>query len=289
MKESLSFRWFKRFIYFFMGIVAFICLVPMINILSLSLSDSNEVAKGIVNLLPVGLNFDSYTVILKENAFIKAFLVSVFRVVGATSLSVAVTVMMAYPLSKSSLIMPGRNILMWMLIFAMLFSGGLVPSYMLIKNLGLLNNYLVLILPGILQLFNVILIMNFIRMLPKECEEAAIIDGAGYWQLLLNVILPLCVPSIATVTLFTIVGNWNEYFSGIIYLDIGKYPLQTYLYSMSVNRDINNLEQALLFARVSDKTLLSAQIFVALVPILVLYPALQQYFVKGITLGAVKG
>jgi putative aldouronate transport system permease protein len=272
-----------------MAIVAFACLVPMINILALSFSDSNEVAKGIVNLWPVGFNFDSYTVILKEKAFVRSFIVSLIRVMSGTSINVVLTVIMAYPLSKTARVMPGRNVFMWMMIFAMLFNGGLVPTYMLIKSLGLLNNYLVLILPAALPLFNVILIMNFIRMLPKFCEEAAIIDGANYWQVLLKVIAPLCMPSIATITLFSIVGHWNEYFTGIIYLDIGKYPLQTYLFTMNVNRDINNLEQALLFRRVSDKTLLSAQIFVAMIPILIFYPSLQRYFVKGIVLGAVKG
>jgi len=289
MKESLSFRLFKAGIYIVMAFVAFICLVPIINILALSFSDSNEVAKGIVNLWPVGFNVDSYKVILKEKAFVRSFGISIARVVLGTSLNVVLTMLMAYPLSKETRYMPGRNVLMWMMIFAMLFSGGLVPWYILMKNLGLLNNFLVLILPGALPLFNVILIMNFIRMLPKSLEEAAIIDGAGHWKVMLHVIVPLCMPSIATITLFSIVGHWNEYFSGVIFLQIQQYPLQTYLFTMNVNRDIGNLEQALLFRRVNDKTLLSAQIFVAMLPILIIYPLLQKYFVKGIVLGAVKG
>ncbi len=289
MNDSAAFRVFRAFIYSFMGFLAFLCLLPLINILAISLSDYKEVSKGLVNLWPVGFNIDSYKVILNQRAFLNSFGISVLRIILGTSLNIVLTVLMAYPLSKTSRTMPGRNILMWLLIFAMLFNGGLVPTYMLIKNLGLINRLWVLILPGALPLFNVILIMNFIRMLPKDCEEAAIIDGASYWQVLLKVIVPLSMPSLATVTLFSLVGHWNEYFSGIIYLDISKYPLQTYLFTMNVNRDITNLEQALLFARVNDKTMLSAQIFVAMIPILVIYPLLQRYFVKGIVLGAVKG
>lgn len=289
MKETRKFVIFKLFIYIFMGLLAIICLVPIINILAISLSAQGEVAKGVVNLWPKKLTLDSYTVILKEKAFVKSFVVSVFRVITGTSINVVLSLLMAYPLSKKAKFLPGRNIFMWMLIFVMLFNGGLVPTYMLIKNLNLLDNYLVLILPGALPMFNVILIMNFIRMLPKSCEEAAIIDGAGYMQILTRIIFPLCVPSIATITLFSAVGHWNEYFAGIIYMNIGKYPLQTYLYSMSVNRDINNLEQALMFSEVNDKTLLSAQIFVAMIPILIIYPMLQKHFVKGIVLGSVKG
>ncbi len=131
--------------------------------------------------------------------------------------------------------------------------------------------------------------MNFMRMLPPSLEEAAIVDGAGYFTILLRVIVPLSKSAIVTIALFTAVMSWNDYFTGLIYLDVGKYPLQTYLYSMNVNRDINNLEQALLFRNVNDKTLLSAQMFVALIPVLIAYPFMQKHFVKGIVLGAVKG
>jgi putative aldouronate transport system permease protein len=279
---------FKIFVYVFMGILAFLCLIPLLNVLAYSLSSQSAVTKGIVFLWPKEFAIDSYKVILREIHFLKSFLVSVVRVVAGTAGSVLITLMMAYPLSKNRRIMPGRNIVMWGLLFVMMFNGGLVPTYLLMKNIGLYNNYLILILPGLLPVFNVVLVMNFIRMLPSSLEEAAIVDGAGFWSVFTHIIIPLSKPAITTITLFTAVGHWNDYFTGLIYLSKAKYPLQTYLFTMNVNRDINNLEQALLFANVGDKTLLSAQMFVALIPLLIVYPFMQRHFVKGIVLGSVK-
>lgn len=289
MKKITPYSVFSVFIYFFMGLVSFVCLIPILNVFAISLSSQSEVVKGAVFLLPKEFSLDSYNVILREMSFLKSFAVSIVRVLVGTTLSVIITLLLAYPLSKSERVLPGRNIMMWIIIFVMLFNAGLVPTYLLIKNLNLLNRYLVLILPFLLPIFNVILIMNFIRMLPNSLEEAAIIDGAGYGSVLWHVIIPLCKPAVTTITLFTAVFLWNDYFPGLIYLDINKYPLQTYLYSMNVNRDVNNLEQALLYANVNDKTLLSAQMFVALIPVLVAYPFMQKHFVKGIVLGSVKG
>ena len=289
MKKITPFKIFLTFVYFFMGILAFLCLIPLLNVLAYSLSSQAEVTKGTVFILPREFTTDSYRVILQETKFIKSFVVSFIRVFAGTSLSVFITLLMAYPMSKTNRNLPGRGVVMWTLLFVMLFNGGLVPTYLLIKNLGLLNNYLVLIVPFLLPVFNVVLVMNFIRMLPSSLEEAAIVDGANYWQVFRNVIIPLSKPAITTITLFIGVFHWNDYFTGLIYMSITKYPLQTYLFSMNVNRDINNLEQALLFANVSDKTLLSAQMFVALIPLLVVYPFMQKHFVKGIVLGSVKG
>jgi len=275
--------------YVLMGLLAFICLVPLLNVLAMSLSSQSEIVKGNVFLWPQDFTLDSYRVILGETAFLKSFAVSIVRVFVGTILSTVFTVLMAYPLSKSEWHLPGRNLVMFVIIFVMLFNAGLVPAYLLIRSLGLLKNYLVLILPFLLPVFNVIVVMNFIRMLPHDLEEAATVDGADFFTILTQVIVPLSKPAIVTVSLFTAVMFWNDYFTGLIYLDIGKYPLQTYLYTMNVNRDITNLEQALLLQNVNDKTLLSAQMFVALIPVLIVYPFLQKHFVKGIVLGAVKG
>ena len=275
--------------YLLLGLLAFICIVPLLNVLAMSLSSQSEVVKGNVFLWPREFSIDSYRVILAESAFLKSFLVSIIRVIIGTIISTIFTVLMAYPLSKNERFLPGRNIIMMVIIFVMLFHAGLVPVYLLIRDLGLLKNYLVLILPFLLPVFNVIVVMNFIRMLPADLEEAATVDGAGFFTILIQVIAPLSKAAIVTVSLFTAVMFWNDYFTGLIYLDIGKYPLQTYLYTMNVNRDITNLEQALLFQNVNDKTLISAQMFVALIPVLIVYPFLQNYFVKGIVLGAVKG
>ncbi len=275
--------------YLAMGFLAFICIVPLLNVWAMSLSSQSEVVKGNVFLWPREFSIDSYTVVLRQAAFLKSFMVSVIRVVVGTILSTIFTVLMAYPMSKPERILPGRNIIMLVIIFVMLFNAGLVPVYLLIRSLGLLKNYLVLILPFLLPIFNMIVVMNFIRMLPHELEEAATVDGAGFFTILTRIVVPLSKPAIVTIALFTAVMLWNDYFTGLIYLDIGKYPLQTYLFTMNVNRDINNLEQALLFRNVNDKTLLSAQMFVALIPVLIVYPFLQKHFVKGIVLGAIKG
>jgi putative aldouronate transport system permease protein len=286
---SSSYKVFQVFVYLFLGFLAVLCIIPMINILAISFSDQGEVARGNVFFWPKGFTFDSYRVIFGENAFVSAFYISVQRVVAGTALNVVLTLLLAYPLSKTAKLMPGRNLAMWSLVFVMLFNGGLVPTYMLVRGLGLIDSFWALILPTAVPLFSVVLIMNFIRNLPKSLEEAALIDGAGYFQVLYIIIVPLTAPAIATITLFSAVGQWNEYFMGLIYMNrSSNYPLQTYLYTMSAQRDINNLDQALAFARVSDRTLISAQLFVAMIPILVVYPFLQRHFVKGIVLGSVK-
>ncbi len=280
---------FLIFIYVFMALLALLCLIPIINILAISLSSQSEVSKGTVFFLPREFSLDSYSIVLRQMDFLKSFIVSILRVAAGTFLNVTVTLLMAYPLSKTNHDLPGRTAVICIVVFVMLFNGGLVPTYLLIKDLGLLNNYLVLILPGLVPVFNVVLMMNFIRMLPASLEEAALIDGAGFCRILTQIIVPTSTPVIATVSLFSAVGHWNDYFTGLIYLNIKQYPLQTYLFSMSVNRDINNLEQALLLRNVNDRTLLAAQMFIALIPVLIAYPFVQKYFVKGIVLGSVKG
>ncbi len=288
-KKITAYNMFLAFVYIIMTFLAFLCIIPLLNILAVSLSSQSEVAAGKVFLTPQKFTLEAYQVVIRQTAFWKSFAVSIIRVIVGTVGNIAFTLLMAYPMSKSNKFLPGRTAVMGLIIFVMLFNGGLVPTYLLMRDLNLLGNYLILILPGLLPVFNVILIMNFIRMLPSELEEAAIIDGAGFFRTLWSVIIPTCKPVIATVALFSGVGHWNDYFSGLIYLDINQYPLQTFLYTMNVNRDISNLEQALLFANINDQTLTSAQMFIALIPVLVVYPFLQKYFVKGIVLGAVKG
>lgn len=287
---TAGYKVFRVIVYVLLGFVAILCIVPMINILAISFSEQGEVAKGNVFFWPKDFTLDSYRVMFRERSFLRAFGVSTLRVLVGTTINIGLTLLMAYPLSKSAKLLPGRNVFMWAMVFVMLFNGGLVPTFMLVRSLGLIDSFWALILPMAVPMFSVILIMNFIRSLPPSLEEAALIDGAGYGQVLWRVVIPLSMPAIATITLLSAVGHWNEYFSGLIYLNhSSKYPLQTFLYTMTAQRDINNLEQALAFAKVSDRTLISAQIFVAMIPILAVYPFLQRHFVKGIVLGSVKG
>ncbi|MDQ8734569.1 carbohydrate ABC transporter permease [Paenibacillus sp. LHD-38] len=272
--------------------ITFLSVVPLVNTIVISISSSTAVNAGEVYFLPVDINFSSYEKILNDTKFWKAFLVSVERVVLGVSLNMILTILMAYPLSRSIKHFKSRNIYMWVILFTMLFSGGIVPWFMVISNLGLINSIWALVLPGAVPVFNVILLMNFFKGIPKELEEAAFMDGAGPLKILTHIYLPVSLPSLATIALFSIVGHWNNFFDGIILInDSEKIPLQTYLQQLSLTRDqIQNLtvEQLKEFNKVSNVTLNSAKILVSMIPILLIYPFLQRYLIHGIVLGSVK-
>ena len=182
---------------------------------------------------------------------------------------------------------------MWVLVFCMLFNGGLVPNYLLIDGLGMMNTIWSLVLPTAIPIFNVIVLMNFFKGLPNEIEEAARIDGANPWTIMIKIFIPLAVPSIATVTLFSIVGHWNAWFDGMIYInESAKLPLQTYIQQLTVQIiNVNNMtpDQIEKLSQVSSRTFNAAKVFVTMVPILCVYPFLQKYFVTGLVMGSVKG
>lgn len=289
--NTLGSRIFNGFNIFFMLCICFLCLIPLWYTLCVSLSDKTAAAGGMVGLWPVGFNINAYRAIMKEHAFFNSLWISLQRVAGGTVISVVTTVLLAYPLSKSKKDLPGRNVFMWLLVFCMLFNGGLIPWYITMKGLRLTNNIWGLILGGGVQVFYVILVMNFIKNIPKAIEEAALADGAGPWKTLLAVVLPMSLPVLATVTLFTMVNHWNEFFQGLVLMSTqDKYPLQTYIQQLVVVMTTSNItkEQAEKMGQLSNQTLNSAKIFIAMVPVLVIYPFLQRYFITGITLGAVK-
>ncbi|MCA0756475.1 carbohydrate ABC transporter permease [Paenibacillus sp. N4] len=273
--------------------ISLLCILPIWYTLMVSLSQKSAAAAGIVSVWPKGFNLNSYQQIMKDAMFFNSFWVSVQRVGLGAVISFAVTVLMAYPLSKSTKDFRLRNVLMWVLVFMMLFSGGLIPLYQTVKAYGLIDSVWVLVLSGGLPMFNVILVMNFFRNLPKELEESAFVDGAGPWYTLIKLIIPLSVPVLATVTLFSIVGHWNEFFSGLVFMTKpDNYPLQTYIQQMVVQMDLtsisNDPEALKRLNELSNQTLNAAKIFIAMIPILVIYPFLQRFFVHGITLGSVK-
>jgi multiple sugar transport system permease protein/putative aldouronate transport system permease protein len=256
-----------------------------------SLSDKAAVAGGMVRLFPVGFNLTSYYEIIKDPKFFSSFWISIQRVIIGGSAGLVCTILMAYPLSKNTREFPLRNVFMWVLVFCMLFNGGLIPWYLTVKNLGLLDTIWALSFSGGLGVFNVILMMNFFRNLPKELEEAALVDGAGPWYILYRLFVPMSKPVIATVSLFLAVGHWNEFFQGLVLMSKPeRFPLQTYIQQLVVRLDTTNMttEQLITYSLLSNRSLNAAKIFVAMIPILMIYPFLQRYFISGITLGSVK-
>lgn len=272
-------------------LTALSCFLPLWYTLNLSLSDKASAAAGQVGLWPVGLNITSYQQIMGDGKFLTAFWNSVQRVVLGTVISVVLTVLAAYPLSKSRKEFPLGRPLMWILVFTMMFSGGLVPWYQTIRAYGLINNLWALVLGSSLGAFNVILVVNFLRNLPKELEEAAFVDGAGPWYILGKIIVPVSVPVIATITLLTGVYHWNEFFQGLVLMSKeSNYPLQTYIQQLVVVINTGPMTEDMYkkLNEMSNQTLNAAKIFVAMVPVLVVYPFLQRYFISGVTLGSVK-
>jgi len=272
-------------------LIAFLCLLPLWYTLAVSLSEKSAAAAGRVWLWPVGLNFNSYKQIMGDGSFFNSFWISIQRVVLGASVTFFITTLMAYPLSRSTKEFRMRNVCMWILVFTLLFNGGLIPWYMTIKELGLYDTIWGLVLGGGVPVFNVILIVNFFRNLPKELDEAALVDGAGPWRMLLTLYIPLAVPVLATVTLFTIVYHWNEFFHGLV-LTSGQenYPLQTLIQQFVVVINTANMteDQYKRMSELSNQTLNAAKIFIAMVPVLIIYPFLQRFFIHGITLGSVK-
>ncbi|MFD1135241.1 carbohydrate ABC transporter permease [Paenibacillus urinalis] len=290
-----AYRCFIIFNYVILTILALLCLFPIVNILAISFSSSEAVKAGSVTFWPVDFTLSSYQYILEHKQFLNSFGTSLLRVVLGVLVNLVCTILVAYPLSKEADKFRSRTVYAWIFVFTMLFSGGLIPGYLIVKEAGLLDSIWALILPGAVPIFNVLLMLNFFRGLPKELEEASWMDGAGHLRTLWSVYLPISLPSIATVTLFALVGHWNAWFDGMIYMKSpDHYPLATYLQSMlqqvqTISTDSMTFEDAALLNQISDRTTQASQIFLSVIPILLIYPFLQRYFVHGLVVGSVKG
>jgi putative aldouronate transport system permease protein len=289
--RTIAYRIVKGVIYVILVLTALACILPLWYTLCVSLSQKAAATAGLVALWPVGFNFEAYRQIMEDAKFFNSFWISVQRVVLGSALNYVIIVLMAYPLSKSAKDFRPRNVFMWILVFCMLFNGGLIPWYQTVKSYGLINSIWALVLGNSVPMFSVILVLNFFRNLPKELEEAALVDGAGPWYLLLKIFIPLSTPVLATVTLFSVVYHWNEFFNGLVLMSkADHYPLQTYIQQMVVNLNIGQMteDQYKRMNELSNQTLNAAKIFIAMIPALIVYPFLQRYFITGITLGAVK-
>ncbi|PYI55591.1 carbohydrate ABC transporter permease [Paenibacillus flagellatus] len=290
-KLSLGRRLFLGANLIFLAATSFICLMPLIHILAVSFSSGAAASAGKVVLWPVDFTTAAYDNVFGKPEYLRAFWVTIQRVVLGTAISMFLTIMTAYPLSKETGQFRLRTLYVWVFVFTILFSGGLIPWYMTIKALGLINTIWALVLPGALAVFNVILLLNFYRGLPKELEESSRIDGAGHFVTLWTIYVPLSMPALATTGLFTMVGHWNSWLDGMLLMnEPDNYPLQTFLQTIIINLDFRFLktENAELMIKLSDRTSKAAQIFVAAFPILIVYPFLQRFFIKGIVMGSVK-
>lgn len=288
--RSFGSRFADVCIWFTVLLLTAACLFPLINMVAISFSNKSAAAGNLVGLLPVDFTLASYKTLLQESQFWRSFGISVVRVVLGTALNLILVVLMAYPLSKTKREFRSRNIYMNLMIFAMLFSGGMVPIFITVKNLHLLDTIWSLILPGAVPIFNVILLMNFFKSVPKSLEEAAELEGCNKWQILFKIYIPISLPALATISLFSIVGHWNDYFSGLLYINkAANYPLQTYIQQLTVDiTKVTSPAQLQSLVDISNKTLNSAKIVVSTIPLLIIYPFLQKYFVTGMVVGSVK-
>jgi putative aldouronate transport system permease protein len=272
--------------------LSLLCLLPLIHVLAVSFSSSAAATAGLVKFWPVDFTTSSYHFVLNKPEFLRSIIVTLKRVFLGVSINMLLTILIAYPLSKESDKFKARTLYAWIFVVTILFNGGLIPLYITVKETGILGSIWALILPSAVPVFNIILLLNFFRGLPKELEEAAFIDGASQWTTLWRIFIPLSKPALATITLFAIVNHWNSWFDGIIFMNSpDSYPLQSYLQTVIINRDLTLVSAADMktLAEVSDRTAKAAQIFLGSLPILLVYPFLQKFFIKGIVLGSVKG
>ncbi|WP_078392459.1 carbohydrate ABC transporter permease [Shouchella patagoniensis] len=289
--RSRTYRIFSIFNTFFLLMLGVLCILPLIHILAVSFSASAPANANLVRFLPIDFTFAAWEQTLGNDNFVRALWNGVYRTVLGTIISLTTITLAAYALSKEDHEFKGRKLYVYALVFIMLFNGGLIPTYILVQNLGLLNTIWALVLPGAVNVFNLILLLNFFRTgVPKSLEEAALIDGAGHFRILFKIYLPISLPALVTVGLFTMVGQWNSWFDGLIYLtDASKFPLSTFLQTIIVQNDFSQLNVNPDEVRaLSERTVRSAQIFIGALPIILVYPFLQKYFVKGIVLGSVK-
>lgn len=290
-KKSLARRGFLAvdgLIMIFLGIV---CLYPMLYVLFASLSDSNLLMahRGLL-LAPIETNLDAYKAVLDNSMIGISYLNTIFIVIVGVTINIIMTSLGAYFLSRKSVML--KNGVMVFVMFTMFFNGGLIPTYLTVKGLGLGNSLWALILPGAISTYNLIIMRTSFQGIPDSLEEAAVIDGAGHLTILLRVILPLSKAIIAVMVLYYGVGHWNSWFNAMVYLtDREKFPLQLVLREILIQNDTQSMMQG---TNVVDglsisETIKYAVIVVATAPILCAYPFLQKYFVKGVMIGALKG
>ncbi len=291
MNERTANRIFDSVNLILLGLAVLVCLLPFIHILAVSFSSNLAVTSGKVTLLPVGFNWDAYGKVFSDMSMIRSLGFTILLTVLCTVLCMLMTIVAAYPLTKKQL--RGRKVIMFFIVVTMFFSGGIIPEYILVRDLNLLNTIWALVLPGLINPFFLIILISFFNGIPDSLEEAADIDGSSHLGTLLRIILPLSLPVLATLGLFYAVGRWNGFQDTLMYISKPDlYPIQLKLYQMIQNNmvsELTSLEGNSGGPKITPESLKSASVVFATVPILLVYPWLQRYFVSGVMLGAVKG
>ena len=266
-----------------------VCFYPFLYVVAMSFSSTNAILSGKVVLFPVEFQLSAYEEILKKKQIWDSIRVTIETTLMGTALSLVLTILAAYSLSKNNL--KGRKFFAGLILFTMYFGGGIVPTLLVVKGVGLYDTIGALFIPNAVSVFNFIVIRTFFRELPKDLEEAAFLDGANHMQILSKVVMPLSKPIIATIGLFYAVGYWNDYFSALLYIqDPKKYSLQLRLRSLLFTEELNTIGAGdMAGTPVMAESLKMASIVVGTIPIILIYPWLQKYFVKGVMLGSVKG
>lgn len=273
----------------FMIIAIFLCLAPFVHIFALSLSSNSAILSGKVSLLPVDFNLNAYKQVLGDASMIRSLLYSIVLTVSYTLFALLMTIAAAFPLSKDKL--KGRKQMMVLIIVTMFFSGGPIPEYMLVKELGLTNTMWSLILPILINPFFLMIMITFFRAIPTALLEASEMDGAGHLRSLVQVVLPLSLPVMATIGLFYAVGRWNGFMDSLYYItDPKQFPIQLKLYQIVQNSMTNDttITEGTQYIKILPESIKSASIMLATVPILLVYPWLQRYFIAGSQVGAIK-
>ena len=291
IKESMGSRIFQASVYIIVGLVMIACLYPFYYIAIVSVSNGMDVMKGLVKLFPVGLNFESYKIVLKDPNIGRSYINTIVYTIVGTAGNILFTTLCAYPLSRKKFY--GRNAFTMMIVFTMFFGGGMIPSYLVVQNLHMINTIWALVLPGAISTYNMIIMRTFFTGIPESLNESAYIDGANDIQIFSKIILPLSLPVIATMVLFYSVDHWNSFFGALLYInEKKKLPLQLVIRNMVIAGDLADQNASMGAATnfvTTDTTIKYALIMVSTLPILIIYPFVQKYFVKGVMVGSLKG
>ncbi|TLS53861.1 carbohydrate ABC transporter permease [Paenibacillus antri] len=291
MKTSIGSKLFDAFNYTFLGLYGLATLLPFVYVVAGSFTSPQEFITKKIVLFPTQFSLEGYRYIFSTEVLLGSLGVTIFITIAGTAINLLFTCLMAYPLARKDL--DGRRIILLGVVFSMLFSGGMIPTFLVVKSLGLINSYWSLLLPGAISAFNLIVLKNFFQQLPEGLEEAAKIDGCNDLRILWQIVLPLSLPAIATFALFYAVNHWNSFFQAILYInDNYKWPIQVWLRQIVILSSGGLGDSAVFDSNYivpPGQIIKMAVIVISTLPILLVYPFLQKHFAKGALIGSVKG